>query len=71
VQSGYDRKRGEIVAFGQTTAAEAVKFWMQNDEIHKWGHRNIILDCDYTDAGAAHLVGGPWGHYWTVDVGAH
>ena len=44
---------------------------MQDDENQKWGHRNIILDCDYTDAGAAHLVGGPWAHYWTVDVGAH
>jgi hypothetical protein len=71
VQSGYDAKRGEIVATGQTTAAQAVQDWMQNDEKSSWGHRNIILDCGYTDAGAAHLVGGPWNHYWTVDVGAH
>jgi hypothetical protein len=71
VQSGYDKLRGEIVAFGQTTAAQAVQDWMQNDEHSSWGHRNIILDCSYTDAGAAHLVGGPWNHYWTVDVGAH
>jgi hypothetical protein len=71
VQAGYDKKRGEIVAMGQTTALQAVKDWMQNDEKSAWGHRNIILDCDYTDAGAAHLQGGPWGHYWTVDVGAH
>lgn len=71
VQSGYDRKRGEIVAFGQITAAQAVRDWMQNDEGSRWGHRNIILDCDYTDVGAAHFVGGPWNHYWTVDVGAH
>jgi hypothetical protein len=70
-QSGYDKKRGEIVAWGQTTAALAVQFWMQNDESSNWGHRNIILDCDYTDAGAAHFVGGPGGNYWTVDVGAH
>jgi hypothetical protein len=71
VQSGYDKRRGEIVAFGQTTAAQAVQDWMQNDEQSKWGHRNIILDCSYTDAGAAHFVGGPWNNYWTVDVGAH
>lgn len=71
VQSGYDKKRSEIVAWGQTTAALAVKAWMQDDEHSSWGHRNIILDCDLTDAGAAHFVGGPWGHYWTVDFGAH
>ena len=70
-QSGYDKKRGEIVAWGQTTAADAVKAWMQDDESSNWGHRNIILDCGYTDAGAAHFVGGPARHYWTVDVGAH
>jgi hypothetical protein len=71
VQSGYDKKVGEIVALGQTTAALAVQDWMQNDESQKWGHRNIILDCDFTDAGAAHLASGPASHYWTVDVGAH
>jgi uncharacterized protein YkwD len=69
--SGYDRARGEIVGTGQTTAAEVVKFWMQNDEASKWGHRNNILNCGYTDAGAAHLAGGPLNHYWTVDLGAH
>jgi hypothetical protein len=71
VQSGYDKKVGEIVAWGQTTAAQAVVDWMQNDEGSNWGHRNIILDCDYTDAGAAHFAGGSAGHYWTVDVGTH
>jgi hypothetical protein len=71
VQSGYDRKTGEIVAYGQPTAALAVQAWMQDDEKSKWGHRNNILDCDFTDAGAAHLVGGPYPHYWTVDFGAH
>lgn len=70
-QSGYDRLTGEIVAFGQTTAAQAVQDWMQNDEGSNWGHRNNILNCSYTDAGAAHLAGGPWNNYWTVDMGAH
>jgi len=71
VQSGYDRKTGEIVAWGQTTAALAVQDWMQNDESSSWGHRNNILDCEFTDAGAAHFVGGPYNHYWTVDMGVH
>ena len=71
MQSGYDKKRGEIVAWGQTTAADAVKAWMQDDEKSNWLHRNSILDCGFTDAGAAHFAGGTAGHYWTVDLGAH
>jgi hypothetical protein len=70
-QSGYDRARGEIVATGQAAATEALQFWMQNDESYAWGHRNNILNCGYTDAGAVSFAGGPWGHYWTVDLGAH
>jgi hypothetical protein len=70
VQAGYNW-RGEIIAIGQATAALAVQFWMQDDESHNWDHRKAILTCKYTDAGAAHFVGGPLGHYWTVDLGAH
>jgi hypothetical protein len=69
--SGYDKARGEIVATGQATATQVLQFWMQNDERSQWGHRNNILNCGYTDAGAAHLAGGPLGNYWTVDLGAH
>jgi uncharacterized protein YkwD len=46
-----------------------VQFWMQDDAPSNWGHRNLILDCGLTDAGAAHLAGGPLNHYWTVDMG--
>jgi uncharacterized protein YkwD len=42
---------------------------MQDDGDQAWGHRNNILDCNLSDAGAAHLAGGPWGNYWTVDMG--
>jgi uncharacterized protein YkwD len=42
---------------------------MQDDAPSNWGHRNLILDCGLTDAGAAHLAGGPLNHYWTVDMG--
>jgi len=49
-----------------------VNFWMSDDGgANNWGHRNAILDCGYTDAGAAHLTGGDLGNYWTVDLGAH
>ena len=67
--AGYRSGRWEIVAAGFPTAAAAVQFWMQNDETSQWGHRNIILNCGIREAGAAHLAGGPFGHYWTVDLG--
>jgi len=60
---------GEIVADGFPTEAAAVQFWMQDDAPSNWDHRNLILNCDLMEAGAAHLTGGPWGHYWTVDMG--
>lgn len=70
-QAGY-RTTGEIVADGFTSEAAAVQFWMQDDGgANNWGHRALILNCGLTDAGAAHFAGGPWGHYWTVDMGAH
>ena len=67
--AGYNSARAEIVATGQGTANAAVVAWMQDDGDQAWGHRNIILDCNLADAGAAHLTGGPWGNYWTVDAG--
>lgn len=68
-QAGYNSWRAEIVATGQGSEAGAVEFWMQNDANWGWGHRNAILRCETTDAGAAHLAGGPVGNYWTVDLG--
>jgi hypothetical protein len=62
-------KAGEIVAVGYSNAQAAVVDWMQNDGDQGWGHRNNILDCDYSSAGAAHATGGAWGNYWTVDLG--
>lgn len=69
-QAGYNT-RGEIVATGFPAEADAVVFWMQDDAPSQWGHRNNILNCGYTDAGAAQLTGGDLGKYWTVDLGAH
>jgi len=70
-QAGYNSWRAEIVAIGQGSEAEAVQFWMQDDAAFGWDHRNAILRSETTDAGAAHLAGGPGGNYWTVDLGAH
>jgi hypothetical protein len=69
-QAGYNGT-GEIVADGFPTEAAAVQFWMQDDGPSNWAHRNLILNCSLTDAGGAHFAGGPLGHYWTVDMGAH
>ena len=66
-KAGYHSARGEIVAWGQTTAKEAVQSWMQHDAHAQWGHRNNIVSCgqvkdgnkterlpDFQEAGAAH-----------------
>jgi hypothetical protein len=68
-QAGYHSYRSEIVATGFPTAADAVRFWMQDDAPSQWGHRNLILNCTIREAGPAHLQGGPGNHYWTVDMG--
>jgi uncharacterized protein YkwD len=67
-QAGYHSRRAEIVATGFPTASDAVAFWMQDDERFGWAHRNQILNCANTDAGASHLEGGG-NHYYTVDMG--
>jgi hypothetical protein len=44
-RAGYHTFRGENVATGFPTAAEVLRFWMEDDERWKWGHRNLILNC--------------------------
>lgn len=68
-KAGYHTWRAENVAVGFTTAEAAVRFWMQDDERFNWGHRNAILRCETLEAGVGHDAGGPWGHYWTLDMG--
>jgi len=69
-QAGYRSYRAEIVADGFPTPEAAVRFWMQDDEKWKWGHRNIILDCTIQEAGPAHGPYPPNNHYfYTVDLG--
>jgi len=69
-QAGFHSLRAQIVAMGYPTAAAVIQAWMQDDGGPlQWGHRNIILNCGLSQAGAAHLQGGPGGHYWTVNMG--
>jgi hypothetical protein len=69
-QAGFHSLRAQIVAMGYPTAAAVIQAWMQDDGGPlNWGHRNIILNCALSQAGAAHLQGGPGGHYWTVNMG--
>jgi hypothetical protein len=68
-QAGYHTLIGEIVAWGFSDPASAVVSWMQKDGDQQWGHRNNIMNCNMSDAGAASLGGGVEGHYWVVDMG--
>jgi hypothetical protein len=68
-QAGFHSLRAQIVAMGYPTATAVVQAWMQDDGPLAWGHRNIILNCALSQAGAAYLQGGPGGHYWTVNLG--
>ncbi|MFF3677409.1 CAP domain-containing protein [Streptomyces sp. NPDC002120] len=67
-EAGYNPRK-ENVAVGFSTPEQAVRFWMQDDEVHAWGHRNAILNCSISEGGVGHYPGGPWGHYWTLDMG--
>lgn len=67
-KAGY-LNRAENVATGHSTPADVMRFWMQDDEAYDWGHRNNILNCTLLDAGIGYHQGGPYGHYWTLDMG--
>lgn len=51
---------GTVIA----TAAQVMPMWMNSD-----GHRRNILECNTTQIGVGHAVGGPYGHYWTQNFG--
>ncbi|MCT9931388.1 CAP domain-containing protein [Planotetraspora sp. A-T 1434] len=55
---------GENIAKGYGTAASVVQGWMNSP-----GHRQNILNCDYTDIGVGYVKAG--GPYWTQDFGKH
>ena len=66
----------EIIAAGQSTAAEAVYDWMYQDADSSWGHRQNILGYNsnvdanaghYTWVGIGIATGGSYGVYYTAD----
>ena len=52
---------GENIAYGQESASEVVSAWMDSA-----GHRENILDCDYTRVGVGY---DSRGDYWVQDFG--
>lgn len=66
--AGYQPVRwGEVVGWGfDGDEGRMVQWWLDSPE-----HRPLLLNPDYADAGAAHVVeaGTQWGHYWCVDFG--
>ena len=68
LRSGY---RGayyaELVGYGfEGEPGPMVDWWLQSPD-----HAPYILDPAMTDIGAGYATGlGPWGSYWTVDMGA-
>lgn len=51
---------GENIAAGQTTPSEVVEAWMNSE-----GHRQNILNPNYTHLGVGYAEGGSMRHYWT------
>jgi uncharacterized protein YkwD len=56
---------GENIAGGAQTVPDAVGDWLKSSD----GHCEAIMDKDFVELGAAKLVGGPYGTYWTLDFG--
>ena len=51
---------GENIAAGQTSAWSVMQGWMKST-----GHRQNILNPNYTEIGVGYVKGGSYGHYWT------
>ncbi|MGY4691223.1 CAP domain-containing protein [Salibacterium sp. K-3] len=54
------RGAGENIAAGQRTPEQVVEGWMNSE-----GHRENIMNEDFTHIGVGHAEGGSHGHYWT------
>jgi len=54
------RGAGENIAAGQRSPEEVVNGWMNSQ-----GHRENILNADYTHIGVGYAEGGSYGSYWT------
>ncbi|NJN16803.1 MAG: CAP domain-containing protein [Oscillochloris sp.] len=64
--AGYNWARcGENIAVGQTSAAEAMHFWM-----HSPPHRANILDPNFREIGVGFVRQAEgYGYYWTINLG--
>ncbi|MFB4165156.1 CAP domain-containing protein [Alteribacillus sp. JSM 102045] len=51
---------GENIAAGQQSPEQVVEGWMNSE-----GHRENILNADFTHIGVGHAEGGSYGNYWT------
>ncbi|MCP4428900.1 MAG: hypothetical protein GY803_30825 [Chloroflexi bacterium] len=56
---------GENIAWGYTTPSSVVQGWMNSQ-----GHKDNILNPNYREIGVGHNVGGTYGNYWTMGLGA-
>ncbi|GAB7387824.1 SafA/ExsA family spore coat assembly protein [Bacillaceae bacterium] len=54
------RAAGENIAAGQPTPAQVVQGWMKSP-----GHRQNILNPNFTEIGVGYAQGGAMRHYWT------
>ncbi|MFQ5805311.1 MAG: CAP domain-containing protein [Phycisphaerae bacterium] len=55
---------GENLAAGQTSSAQAMADWMDSE-----GHRENILNPDFTELGVGVRTGGRFGTYWVQEFG--
>ncbi|MFC4617708.1 CAP domain-containing protein [Camelliibacillus cellulosilyticus] len=53
---------GENIAAGQKTPQDVVNAWMNSE-----GHRENILNPNYTTIGVGYVSGGSYGSYWTQE----
>ncbi len=54
---------GENIGAGYTTEQAMFTGWMESP----YGHRELMLDPDFTEIGVGFVTGGPYGYYWTAD----
>lgn len=54
------RAAGENIAAGQKSPTEVMQAWMDSP-----GHRENIMNADYTHLGVGLVEGGSYGYYWT------
>ncbi|MBN1221578.1 MAG: hypothetical protein JXM69_21835 [Anaerolineae bacterium] len=54
---------GETIGAGYTTPQAMFNAWMNSS-----GHRDILMEKEFTEIGIGYVTGGYYGHYWTADL---